>query len=99
MAVRLADVRFKGHSSRRRASRRSGYGWPAPYYFPEFPLDNSANRKYLHPIPPGKGAARVRHEPCGGMRWTLRHALTSGVLQRTAKSCGPGAATLALRWR
>ena len=51
------------------------------------------------PVSPGKGTDRDRHETCGEMRWTLRRQ--AGLLagrersQRTAKSCGPGAATVA----
>jgi hypothetical protein len=44
-----------------------------------FLLFSISNRWYDCPIPPGKGTARDRHEPRGGVRWTPRHALTSGA--------------------
>jgi hypothetical protein len=34
-----------------------------------------------------------------GMRWTLRLCVDERSLERTAKSCGPGAPTLALSFR
>ena len=49
-------------------------------------------------IPPGKGTDRDRHETWGGMRWTLgvrQLCCRTKRSQRTAKSCGPGAATVA----
>jgi hypothetical protein len=45
-----------------------------------------------HPI---RGAARDRHERCGGMRWTRALAIDERLNARTAKSCGPDAPTLA----
>jgi hypothetical protein len=46
-----------------------------------------------------RGAARDRHERCGGMRWTRVKAEDERLNSRTAKSCGPDAPTLALTSR
>ena len=46
-------------------------------------------------ISPGKGTDRDRHETCGGMRWTQARRRRRALVLRTAKSCGPGAATVA----
>src|SRR5262249_38776630 len=58
----------------------------------------------FHPSPRHhEGRSRDRHGTWRGLRWTLWRQTSLLVgrkrLQRTAKSCGPGAATLALRWR
>ena len=42
-------------------------------------LFSIADLWHIRSVLPGKGAARDRHEPCGGMRWTRRHTLTSGA--------------------
>jgi hypothetical protein len=44
-----------------------------------------------------RGALRDRHDTRGGMRWT-RCVTRRMMLSRTAKSCGPGVPTLALRF-
>ena len=55
-----------------------------------------------HPAPPEGRIMIVTTRWCG-LRWTLRRQAGSSrrtkTPQRTAKSCGPGAAILALRWR
>ena len=61
-----------------------------------------ANHRYNSPMPSRRGAYRDRHGRRGGMRWTLwRGAISrqTKTLRRTVKSCGPGAAMLALSWR
>jgi hypothetical protein len=47
-----------------------------------------------HPVP-HRGAFRDRHGRWCGMRWTRAALLTRARPQRTAKSCGPDAPTLA----
>jgi hypothetical protein len=45
-----------------------------------------------------RGVAHVTKR-CGGMRWTRVRRCDERLLSRTAKSCGPGAPTLASSWR
>jgi hypothetical protein len=80
-----------------------GTGQPA-YDFSEFSLDYSVNQNYspTQPVPSGRGRYAIVTERRRGLRWTLAASeleLRTKRSQRTAKSCGPGAATLALRWR
>jgi hypothetical protein len=75
-----------------------------PTIFPNFSLDNSVNRNYILASPRHHEGTLARSSRnvgagCDGrlLRWVLRH--WTKTPQRTAKSCGPGAATLALRRR
>ncbi len=47
-------------------------------------------------VSPDERGVAQRHERAGRMRWTRRHAKDERGCSRTAKSCGPGAPTLAL---
>src|SRR5439155_17251040 len=66
----------------------------------EIPLDSSANQKYIPAIPcPSEGTYRDRHGTlgagCDGRGSVRCFGAGREHLPRTAKSCGPGAATLA----
>jgi hypothetical protein len=53
----------------------------------------------IRPVSPDqRGVAHVTTR-CGGMRWTRASARDERLMPRTAKSCGPGAPTLASSWR
>src|SRR5689334_22056633 len=75
---------------------------PNPLYdFSELPLDNSANQNYLLSVPcPQEGRLRDRHGTWGAGCDGRCDVSASQIARakrsrRTAKSCGPGAATLA----
>src|SRR5215470_3265664 len=67
--------------------------------FSENPLDNYGNQNYMTASPRRhEGRSRDRHATWCGLRWTLAASGASAsdeTRRRTAKSCGPGAATLA----
>jgi hypothetical protein len=71
-------------------------GGGAKFAQSEFPLDYSVNRNYLprYPVPAKRGVSPSSRHVGRRMRWT--QPLQRRIFWlRTAKSCGPGAATLA----
>jgi hypothetical protein len=59
-------------------------------------FDLTPNHPYKAAVPPGKRGGSRSSRTRGGMRWTRELANDERQLARTAKSCGPGAPTLAL---
>jgi hypothetical protein len=101
--TRLLTMRF-GRMSVTFPARRANHQFPSSHGFKNIPLFRIPKPWHNppRPAPNSRDVSRSSRYVGHGMRWTLwRQVSFTGRkrMQRTAKSCGPGAATLALRWR